>query len=226
MFRKLLIVSFILLFSSSIVLGQANSSAKPKISVGFLLGTNGGFGGELQGMVSNLTPDMPFNIRFAFGYNKLEPGVSADARRIFINDATNGVPEENGHKYDYKFDLVAPFKFLSFENSFLYGGFRYTKFVANFKYIGGNEDFDVRSNQWGFGSGLETYFSVSPKFDLLLTTGIDYMQESDLQGHDTSYSPDGVTGNERNDYTYEDADKAINQPKLEFRFMLGLKYNL
>ncbi len=52
------------------------------------------------------------------------------------------------------------------------------------------------------------------------------MKENRLQGHDTAYDPNSTTGLERNDYTYEDADNAINQPKLELRFMIGVAYGL
>ena len=73
--------------------------------------------------------------------------------------------------------------------------------------------------------GLESAFAISPKFDLMVNAGVDYLPAAELKGHDTSYSPDGETGNERDDYTYDDADKAINQPEFEMRLLIGLKYN-
>lgn len=228
MFRKYsFLLIFILIFSA---VGHTEENVEqipnnPKLSAGLILGSNGGFGAELYGTVSNLAQGMPMNFRFGVGYTKMEPGISADARRIFINDATNGVPEESGHKYDFKFDMLYPIHLFSLEQAYIYGGPRYSMFKANFKYIGGNEDFDVRSNQWGIGLGLESYFPVSPKMNLVLNTGFDYLKSSLLQGHDTSYDPSGITGNERNDYTYEDADAAINQPKFEIKAMLGLIYS-
>ncbi len=205
---------------------KSNIFQKPKFNIGLSLGTNGGFSGEINGMITNLTQEMPINIRFAVGYTSLEPGVPEEARQIFINDATNGVPVENGRIYSYKFDFMIPFNLFALEKSYLYIGPRYKRFTANFNFVGGNEDFDIRSNQWGLGTGLETYFSVSQKFKMVLTSGVNYMKENRLQGHDTAYDPNGTTGLERNDYTYEDADNAINQPKLELKLMIGFTYGL
>ena len=225
--KKVLILMLVLLVSAATAepLKQTVNVNKPKLSAGITLGTNGGVGGEIHGMVSNLTPDMPLNLRFSFGYSSLKPGVSAEARRIFINDATNGVPEENGYKYDYKFDLVFPFKILSLKRSYLYGGPRYSKFVANFKYIGGNEDFDITSDQWGLGLGLKAYFAMGNRFDFVTSAGIDYYFSSELSGHDTRYSPDGEDVNARNDYTFDDADNAINNPTFQLRFLVGVNYH-
>jgi len=61
--------------------------------------------------------------------------------------------------------------------------------------------------------------------DLVLTTGVDYFSKNILNGHDTSYSPNGETVNGRNDYTFKEADKAINQPELVPKFMLGMTYH-
>ena len=229
--RKLLpgILVILLLFGSVIQAEQTRDEkyiSKPKLDIGLNLGTNGGFGAEISGMVSNLTQNTPINLRFVVGYSSLDPGIGDEARQVFINDATNGTLSENGHLYDLKFDVVVPFKIFSLEQSFLYAGPRYTKFTANFIYVGGNEDFYIRSKQWGFGTGLESYFPINPKFNLVITSGVDYMKKSILEGHDTSYSPSGDTGNERNDYTFEDADNAINQPKFELKLMIGFTYSI
>ena len=179
----------------------------------------------MQGIISNPASGFPMHVKLGAGYLSTSPGSSADARRIFINDATNGVPESSGSITSFELTFLYPLKLLSLSEAYVYGGPRYTSFKANFKYIGGNEDFDVRSNQWGLGSGVEAYFPINPRFDFSLTTGVDYMFAGNLQGHDTMYSPDATTGNERDDYTYEDADAAINQPKLELALMLGVRYN-
>ena len=110
------------------------------------------------------------------------------------------------------------------KQAFIVGGPRYSRFKANFKYIGGNEDFDVKSNAWGFGVGLETYFPMSRSFDLMLSGSLTHFPKATLTGHDTSYSPDGDDINPREDYTYETADEAINQPKNEISLMLGVAY--
>jgi hypothetical protein len=54
---------------------------------------------------------------------------------------------------------------------------------------------------------------------------IEYYFSSRLRGHDTSYSPDGENVNPREEYTYNDANEAINRPGIEFRLMIGLQYH-
>jgi hypothetical protein len=74
---------------------------------------------------------------------------------------------------------------------------------------------------------------MTEKFDLVLAFGIDYYFPSTLKGHDTSYSPDNDNVNPRNDnqngdtpFTYKDANKAISQPTLVPRAMLGISFGL
>lgn len=107
----------------------------------------------------------------------------------------------------------------------MYGGVRYARFTGNFRFVGGNEDFDIRNSQWGLGGGCESYFDVSRHLDMILTAGIDYYFSGTLSGHDTAYSPTGDDVNPREDYTYADADAAIGQPKLTPLLMLGVSYN-
>ena len=47
-----------------------------------------------------------------------------------------------------------------------------------------------------------------------------------LSGHDTSYGPDGQYVNDREGYTYTDADNAVNQPKFQPMLMVGLTYQV
>jgi len=198
---------------------------KPKVGMSLAIGSKSGFGSEIACNFTNLASGLPFDLRVGIGYAHVTPGDPIAARRIFINDATNGVPEANGRNWDYKLDVIVPMNgFLLGKTSF-YGGPRYSRFTANFRYVGGNEDFDVRSNQWGVGGGLESAFAITPRFDLMVTTGVDYLPSAELKGHDTSYNPNRETGKERDDYTFADADEAINQPKLEMKLLLGLKYN-
>ena len=59
---------------------------------------------------------------------------------------------------------------------------------------------------------------------MVLGGGADYFFQGTLKGHDTAYSPDGDDVNPREDYTYDDADNAVNQPKFLGRFMIGINY--
>jgi hypothetical protein len=56
------------------------------------------------------------------------------------------------------------------------------------------------------------------------STGVDYFFSSTMNGHDTSYSPDGTAVNPREEFTYSDADEAVSEPKLESQMMLGFNY--
>ncbi len=122
---KKMLSGLILIFFLTVTVIQAETAKiyssldKPSVTIGFSLGSNGGFGGEIHGMVSNLTSESSINLRFAVGYTSLKPGIPADARRIFINDATNGVPEEKGRIYDYKLDFLNPSSFFPW-NSHIY----------------------------------------------------------------------------------------------------------
>jgi hypothetical protein len=162
--------------------------------------------------------------RLAAGYSRREAGKADDARRIFINDATNGTPEEKAWLWDIRLDFMYDFGWSSSADIYVTGGVRHSNFTANFKYIGGNEDFDVTSNQWGLGTGLEGYFNITPKLQFVVSGGVDYYFPSALKGHDTEYNPDGDHVNPRNDYTYDDADDAVNQPSWEPRALIGLSY--
>ena len=62
---------------------------------------------------------------------------------------------------------------------------------------------------------------IVPSLDLIFSTGFDYYLNSTIEGHDTAYNSDGTAINGRNDYTYSDADQAINQPKIVPRAMVG-----
>jgi len=108
----------------------------------------------------------------------------------------------------------------------LWFGARHSSFKANFKYIGGNEDFDVTSSHWGLGGGMDVAYPLGRRTDLLFTGGAEYYRSSRLNGHDTSYSPDGDNVNPREAYTYADADNAVHQPALRPVLMLGVSYRL
>jgi hypothetical protein len=190
-----------------------------------IVGYNGGFGFQLNLVSSNFARDFPMNIQVGLAYTFMNPGNAADARKIFINDATNGDPEKSGWMWDIRFDFLYRVKWLSLQRAYLYGGPRYAMFTANFNFIGGNEDFDITSNQWGLGLGLKAYFAMGSRFDFVTSAGIDYYFASELSGHDTRYSPDGENVNARNDYTFDDADNAVNNPTFQLRFLVGINYH-
>ena len=162
------------------------------------------------------------DVLVGFGRSSVEPGSSVAARRIFINNATNGTPVEKGNTSDLALDALVP---VGGRGSF-FAGVRYTHFKANFKYVGGNEDFDVTSSHWGVAAGLEARYPMAQKVDLLLAGGAEYFFGSRLTGHDTSYARDGDDVNPREDYTYVDADDAVAQPTWRPVLAVGLSYRL
>ena len=199
-------------------------TTNPRFYAGIVTGYNGGFGLQLSGTISNFAKNFPLSARFGIGYTSTNPGKPADARKIFINNATNGIPEKAGSIWDFRMDLLYNIKLFSMQKSFLFAGVRYSMFTANFKFIGGNEFFDITSDQWGVGGGLESYFALGSNLDLVIHAGADYYFSGTITGHDTAYSPDGENINPREDYTYEDADDSVNQPKILPRVMVGFSY--
>jgi hypothetical protein len=194
----------------------------------FMLGYDGGPGVRFSLVASDFLNSRPLEARFGFGYADVSAGESDGARRIFINDATNGVPEKDGRSWSYFFDLAYPIGGQiggqSMSGLLLFGGPRYSRYTANFKFVGGNEDFDVTSHQWGFGGGLESPHEINYRTEWIIRAGVDYYLDSTLYGHDTSYSPDGEHVNPRDDYDWDDADAVIEQPGLVTSFMTGLRY--
>lgn len=222
-----------LLCVSHISISQNTSKQDSKFAVGFSTGYNRGLGFNANFSALKPIESLPIDFRIGIGYTSLDPGNSADARRIFINNATNGVPEEKAKSFDYRLDFMWETNLLNQEESYIVFGPRYSSFTANFNYIGGNEDFDVISKQFGLGIGAETQFKISDRFNLVAAVGLDYFFNNTLKGHDTSYSPDNDNVNPRNDnenndaqFTFSDANKAIKQPSLMPRVLLGVVYKL
>ena len=59
----------------------------------------------------------------------------------------------------------------------------------------------------------------------MLSLGGEYFFSGTLEGHDAAYSPNGEMINQRENFSYANADHAINQPKLQPKLMMGLNYH-
>jgi len=222
----------ILLISTLFVTAQPNDE-NSNFAIGFSTGYNRGIGVQLNITALNPSQSLPIQIRFGVGMTKLNPGSAADARRIFINNATNGVPEEKARSFDYRLDFLVDSDLIKTDNFQLGFGPRFSSFKANFKYVGGNEDFDVTSKQFGLGLGGESQFLINSKLNLLVAVGLDYFFNNTLKGHDTFYSPDDDNVNPRQDntndnidFTFSDANEAIKQPNFMPRVLIGLVYKM
>ncbi len=200
----------------------ARWDTSPSLTVGGFLGYQRGLSFQMIGTARGFAQDFPVQARFRLGRTAVEPGDPGDARRIFINDATNGTPKEKGHTWDFGLDGLYPMG----DRTNFFGGVRYSRFKANFKYVGGNEDFDVTSSHWGVAGGVEASYPMGRKTSLILSAGAEIFLSSRLTGHDTSYSPDGDHVNPRNDYDYTDADEAVGQPNWRPMILVGVNYRL
>ncbi len=179
---------------------------------------------HVSGTAANFAAGFPFKVRLGLGYAWVPTGDAVAARRVFIDNATNGTPTGRGKVWDARFDVIYETKLFSLERSQIFGGIRRSDFTAHFEYIGGNETFDVNSSQWGIGGGAETAFALSPRVDMIFSAGADYFFRSTLSGHDTYYRPNNDNTHPIANYTYKDADKAISQPDIQTRLMMGVAY--
>jgi hypothetical protein len=212
--------------------GQENANGPSKFSVGALTGYNMGYGVQTNFALHQSASGLPFDLRLGLGYTWMNPGDALEARRVFINNNTNGTPEKAGRSIDYRLDFMLPKSIFGLKQSYIVLGPRGSSFKGNFAYIGGNEEFDVISSQWGLGGGIQSHFSMVKNLTLVVAAGLDYYFPSTLHGHDTSYSPDNDNVNPRNDnqnddepFTYKDADKAISQPRWMPYAMIGVTYS-
>jgi hypothetical protein len=204
----------------------ATASANPKPSVLATAGWNGGPGGHAAVTFDDFAQGLPLGLRVGVGYSGCEPGDAWAARRVFINANTNGTPQSNGRRWDYRLDGVWRTSWRGIEHLDVVAGPRVSRFSGQFDFIGGNEFFNVVSTQWGLGTGAEASFRMSDRSDFVVGLGFDWFFNSRMTGHDTAYLPDGTSVNAIDDYTWADADKAIHQPRLTPRVMLGLQRRL
>ncbi len=199
-----------------------------KIFGGLEGGYYGGSGGLFRLSIFNLSKSIPLAIDFGASYFIQEdPGNAEEARRIFINDNQGGTIQKEGYSYIYFFNLRYQINSSKRNKIFLFFGGRYHYYKAHFAYIGDNEAFDVKSNPWGIGGGMNINLRLSKLFFISITGGLDYYPATKIEGHGQFYyTPDKVDENPRNAYTYDDADNAINQPKTVFSVLIGLHYRL
>lgn len=192
--------------------------------VGF--GATAGTGVQAGVTLEHFTRDVPLSLRLSFAYAGRDAGQALDARQVFINDNTNGTPEEDARAVQLRLDLLHPLGRVASAPVHLGVGLRRSWFTGTFDFVGGNEKFDVTSSSWGVGLFLDAPFAVSDRVDFTLQAGLDHFFDAPLEGHDTTYSPDGDHVNPRANQDYETANNAINQPTLEFFALIALRLSL
>jgi len=212
--------------SAVLVLLAAVPGFAADMSVGLAGGYEGGAGARVSGTADGFAKGFPLAAEIAFGFVVRDPGNAADARKVFINDNTNGSPESYGADVLGRLDFWYDTRWIREGHLSLGGGVRFSNFWAHFKYVGGNEEFDVTTNQWGAGFGAKAAFSMAAKLDLVIIATLDYYFDASMEAHSRVYSPNGNNVDPRAGYTYTDADNAINQPKLQPAVVIGLAYHL
>lgn len=186
-----------------------------------LVGWQGGGALRATATISGAVQTMPLSFDLGAGHAFVDPGRPDLARAVFINDATNGTPEESGGVWDLRADAVYGLQVKGFRDAGVFAGVRYSMFSGRFRFVGGNEDFTVTSNAWGMGVGLRGSLPVAERWSLTASLGLDWFPTQTLYGHDTSYSSNGESVNGRPGYGWSDADKAINQPWLLPSLLFG-----
>jgi hypothetical protein len=218
---KKVVITIILIASASTI-----NAIEPKVSVES--GENNGFGTRAAFGVYQLNRNYPlfFETGVSFSYQG-DPGSAEDARKVFINDNAGGDIEEFGTTVILSADLGYRFWGNRDLSSSLFGGPRYSFYRANFIYNGDNEEFAVKHDAPGLGAGLRTDLRITNDLTIFLKGGIDYFFQTKLHGHgEFTYNPNDKDNNPRNDYTYEDADKAVNQPYISPAISFGVSYSL
>ncbi len=207
---------------------SAQQASTPGIafSVGGMAGWADGTALQLFAVAQRVGGSIPLQARLRLGWDQVDPGNSLDARRVFINDATNGTPQKWGRTADVALDVLVGTRRLPGDEAFWVLGVRHSFFLANFRYVGANEEFTIRSTPTGFGAGGESRFRLGSATSLVVDAGLDYFLATSFEGHDTSYEPNGQDINPREGYAWKDADAAINQPRLRPMLAVGLQRRL
>ncbi len=221
--RRLLLS--VCLLAAILIAAAPPASATVKSAGGLALGANAGIGGNADLTFSDLAQGLPVSARFGVGYWRLDPGDALEARHVFINGNSNGDPIKSGHRWDLRLDVMRRMNGGPLREWWLAAGPRYSKFRGDFDFIGGNETFFITTDQWGFGGTLERRWPTGPETELMVSGGLDWFAKSQLAGHDSWYSPDGTSISPVGDYTWHDADRAIHQPSVAPRFIVGLEHH-
>jgi hypothetical protein len=225
---KLILSAILFALNANFVISQQAPpySTAPRYFIDIQTGYADYFSISASGAIADFTYDLPLAIKFGISYNINNAGDPWAARKIFINDNTNGDPDKSAHSFDLRLDFEYPVNLFPVRRTYLYAGPRLSFYTATFEFVGGNEFFDIQTTQFGLGAGLEAHLGMSQNLSFIINGGIDYFFDSEIGGHDTFYNPDGTDISGRLDYTYDDADKAIGQPDLVVRLLFGLSFGL
>jgi len=196
-------------------------------SLGLHTGYKGGMSVGGSGMISDFAQGFPLAVEFGGTYSSLSnPGDPWRARRVFIENATNGTPEESGRTWDFKMEFLYNLRLSGVKATYLYAGGRYSSFDGLFHYVGANEEFDVTSTQWGVSMGTRWLFAMGSRINLMLSGGVVGYFNGSLHGHDTTYNPDNQNVNPKENFKYADASSAVSVPRVQPELLVGISFTL
>lgn len=192
-------------------------------------GYQDGLSTRLAASLSDVIPGAPISFSAGVGYAMRDPGDALLARQVFINQTQNGTPQKSGRDWDLRLDVAYHFRVAGLSEVAVFAGVRRSYFMGDFRYVGGNEDFEVTADQWGWGLGVRLGWSMSRDWSLTGQVGLDHYPTWSMTGHDATYASDGTIVNGRDNgngvaYAIRDADRAINQPKFVPSVLLGLTW--
>ena len=170
---------------------------------------------------------LPFYIQGRIGTTyQFEPGNAEDARKIFINDNQGGNIQEYGQSWLFAIDLgwrIHQKDDMLFE---INASGILNQYNAHFAFIGNNESFTVKTRALGIGLGGNMKIGLSDsRSSLILKGGVEFFPKTRIDAHGSYfYTPDDTDDKPRNDYSYSDADDAINQPFFRPYLMVGILY--
>lgn len=191
------------------------------------LGYYDDLGATLGLRVEDSSSNFPFFLQGRIGaIYQMDPGKAEDARQIFINDNQGGNIEEYGLSYMVSLDFGWKIQLKESLQLELFASGILNHYEAHFAFIGNNEAFTVKTTALGIGIGGSLRVALSDsRSSLILKGGLEYFPKSQIDSHGTYfYTPDGEDDNPRNDYTYENADEAINQPVFRPYVQIGILF--
>ena len=114
------LILFAVIFTKNIFSQQySTSSTEPKYFLEVQMGYTHYFGVSLAGTIADFTYDLPLAIKFGMSYNIRDAGDPWAARKIFINNNTNGDPQKSGHSFDLRLDFAYPVNWFPVRRTYL-----------------------------------------------------------------------------------------------------------
>jgi hypothetical protein len=203
-----------------VLLGAA-APAMAETSLDVLLGFNGGTGGQVGFKWAPIQPHLPWGARVSAAYIRGDGGDGSTAYALWTGVTPGTNPDEEATTWSFRLDANYRFRNRSFSELSVFGGLRHARFTAEFTERATSSLLKIESAPWGLGAGLEADYEFGSSSDLVVVVGLDYYFKAALKGdNDVTFEPGQETGG----VSYDEADKAVGQPRLELLVMAGLSF--